>query len=107
MPGRNGTGPLGMGPMTGRAAGYCAGYAQPGNTNYAPGGCFGWGRGNQRGGGRGRGWGFISQTGYPNPTPANESYRITSLEQQAKYLEDSLESIHREINNLKTRQGTD
>jgi hypothetical protein len=30
MPRGDGTGPGGMGPMTGRAAGYCAGYNVPG-----------------------------------------------------------------------------
>jgi uncharacterized protein DUF5320 len=30
MPGGDGTGPMGMGPMTGRAAGYCAGNGAPG-----------------------------------------------------------------------------
>jgi len=30
MPLGDGTGPAGMGPMTGRAAGYCAGYPVPG-----------------------------------------------------------------------------
>jgi len=33
MPYGDGTGPLGMGPMTGRAAGYCAGYTAPGFAN--------------------------------------------------------------------------
>jgi len=33
MPGGDGTGPAGMGPMTGRAAGYCAGYPVPGYMN--------------------------------------------------------------------------
>ena len=33
MPAGNGTGPLGWGPMTGRAAGYCAGYPVPGYMN--------------------------------------------------------------------------
>jgi hypothetical protein len=33
MPRGDGTGPAGMGPMTGRAAGYCAGYGVPGYTN--------------------------------------------------------------------------
>jgi hypothetical protein len=54
MPGGDGTGPLGMGPMTGRAAGYCAGYPAPGFMNPY----VGWGRGFGRGLGRGRGfWG--------------------------------------------------
>ena len=30
MPRGDSTGPLGMGPMTGRAAGFCAGYQMPG-----------------------------------------------------------------------------
>ncbi len=33
MPRRDGTGPMGMGPMTGRAMGCCAGYAAPGFVN--------------------------------------------------------------------------
>jgi len=33
MPRGDRTGPLGMGPMTGRAAGYCAGYPVPGFAN--------------------------------------------------------------------------
>ena len=33
MPRGDGTGPGGMGPLTGRAAGYCAGYAMPGYAN--------------------------------------------------------------------------
>ena len=52
MPGGDGTGPGGMGPMTGRAAGYCAGYPVPGFMNPVGGrGYGGWGRG---GGGWGR-----------------------------------------------------
>ena len=60
MPGGDRTGPLGEGPMTGRGAGYCAGYPMPGYANpqggrgVAP----GYGRGFGRGGGRGRGAGF-------------------------------------------------
>ena len=56
MPGGDGTGPAGMGPMTGRAAGYCASYPEPGYMNSIPGGRGG-GFGYGRGGGRGRGWG--------------------------------------------------
>lgn len=37
MPRGDGTGPAGMGPMTGRAAGYCAGYGVPGYVNPIPG----------------------------------------------------------------------
>jgi len=41
MPRGDGTGPGGMGPMTGRAAGYCAGYSMPGFMNPVAGGGFG------------------------------------------------------------------
>ena len=68
MPGGDGTGPGGMGPMTGRAAGYCAGYPVPGYMNPISGrGYFGRGRGMGffgRGGGRGfRNWNYA--TGLP------------------------------------------
>ena len=47
MPAGDGTGPMGMGAMTGRGAGYCSGAAMPGNAGY------GYGRGMGFGGGRG------------------------------------------------------
>ena len=74
MPFGDGTGPRGMGPMTGRGAGYCAGFGQPGFASPIPGGRWfgfgsGWGRpygypyvgcghgmGMGRGMERGRGW---------------------------------------------------
>lgn len=59
MPGGDGTGPRGMGPMTGRAAGYCAGYGAPGTMNPVPGRGLGLrqGYGRQVGMGYGRGFG--------------------------------------------------
>jgi hypothetical protein len=51
MPAGDGTGPMGMGPMTGRGAGYCGGYDAPGWANPGPGRAFGAGRG------RGAFWG--------------------------------------------------
>ena len=79
MPGGDRTGPWGAGPMTGRAAGHCAGYGRPGFMNpqfgrghggygrwagahgggaYGRGGCDGgFGRGFGRGAGRGAGTG--------------------------------------------------
>ena len=59
MPFGDGTGPVGQGPRTGRAAGYCAGYGVPVYANPIPGRGF-WcrgGRGRGFGGwGGGRGW---------------------------------------------------
>ncbi len=55
MPWGDGTGPWGLGPMTGRGFGYCAGYPHPGFVVPFPRGgrWFWWGRGFW---GRGRGW---------------------------------------------------
>ena len=57
MPRGDSTGPMGMGPMTGRQAGYCAGYNMPGYLNNAGGRGMGmgFGRGANFGG---RGGGF-------------------------------------------------
>lgn len=51
MPRGDRTGPMGMGPQTGRAAGYCAGYGVPGFMNPV------YGRGGMGYGARGRGRG--------------------------------------------------
>ena len=59
MPRGDKTGPMGMGSMTGRKAGYCAGSSMPGYAN-PKGVGFGFGRGlgYGRGFGRGTGRGF-------------------------------------------------
>ena len=62
MPRGDSTGPMGMGPMTGRQAGYCAGNNMPGYFKNAGGRTFGMGYGRGTGfgrrGGRGGGFGF-------------------------------------------------
>ena len=55
MPYGNGMGPAGMGPMSGRAAGFCAGFGMPGYEAPRPGRSSGVGLGHGGGGG-GRGW---------------------------------------------------
>ncbi|MEF8874996.1 MAG: DUF5320 domain-containing protein [Candidatus Thermoplasmatota archaeon] len=55
MPRGDGTGPEGLGPMTGRGLGFCAGFDSPGFTK---GGGRGLARGRGRGLGRGLGRGF-------------------------------------------------
>ena len=64
MPWGDRTGPLGMGPRTGRGLGFCSGFSSPGFIK-GPGWGFGrgWGRGFGRSWGRGfgrgrRGFGF-------------------------------------------------
>ena len=67
MPFGNGTGPRGMGPMTGRGAGYCTGSGRPGLAMPVPGRqWFGFGR---RSWGRGRGRGFGRRLAAPYYSP--------------------------------------
>jgi hypothetical protein len=62
MPFGDGTGPRGMGPMTGRGAGLCAGFGQPGFANMLPWRrWFGFGRGRGPGRGYGRYGTFYGQ----------------------------------------------
>lgn len=118
MPFGDGTGPAGMGPMTGRAAGYCAGYGVPGYMNPISGRGF-WGRG--RGGGRGRGFGrgfgwaragygyaagpWVGQpyAAYP-PQPMTTAQEAEVLKSQADYFKDALEEITKRIEELETQQ---
>jgi hypothetical protein len=109
MPRGDGTGPAGMGPMTGRAAGFCAGYPVPGFMNPVGGrGYWGWGRGGGRGFGRGFRWtgaayGYPAWGGAANPYPPFPAQSITTgqelqgLKKQAEYFESALEEIKKRI----------
>lgn len=117
MPGGDGTGPRGMGPMTGRAAGYCAGYPMPGFANPIP------GRGWARYGGRGRGvWGpgrglggrrGMAGIGYPPfggwayPFPAELAPReeVGALTQEAEALKAQLADIESRLETLSKAEG--
>ncbi len=113
MPAGDGTGPAGLGPMTGRGAGYCGGYGAPGYANpVAPRMGLGWRRG--RGGGWGGGWGrgrrwfgYAPAWGAPPayyqqwygapPTPAQE---VEFLKAQAEGLKEQLDAISQRIAEL-------
>jgi len=120
MPGGDGTGPAGMGPMTGRAAGPCAGYPMPGYMSPIPGVGRGFGR---RGGWGRRNWYYATgltgwqRAAYGNPyagvvppgTPNAAPYyppgaarvaredELADLKGQAEYFEDVLSGIQRRI----------
>ena len=118
MPRGDGTGPGGMGPMTGRAAGYCAGYNTPGFANPTFGGGYrGAGRGGFGGGGRGHrnmyyatglpGWARFGGAPYAAPYGAQPNVAQTTPEQelgylkdQAQYFQDSLGNINKRIEEL-------
>jgi len=124
MPLGDGTGPSGLGPMTGRAAGYCAGYAVPGYMNPIGGRGMGWGRGFGRGGGRGfrrrffagmpvypiaapvYGAGIPFSPAYTAPSaPANAAeLELAALRNQAELIKNSLDAITQRIEMLETAQ---
>lgn len=110
MPRGDGTGPMGFGPMTGRAAGWCAGFPGPGFMNRAAGPGFGFGRG--------RGWrwmyyatgvpgwaraGFSPYSQVPWVTTAGEEEDL--LQQQAGFLERQLEAVRARLNKLRQGKG--
>ena len=130
MPRGDGTGPAGMGPMTGRAAGYCAGYSVPGYTNPIGGRGGFWGRGGGFGGGRGRrnwyyatgrpGWVRAAQGmpawgdpgveyappyagGYPTEPDAKQEKQ--ALKQQAEYLQQSLDDVKKRIEQIESDEA--
>ena len=91
-----------MGPMTGRAAGYCAGFGVPGFAN--PG--MGWGRGRGfGGGGRGRGFGYRAGWGYGAPVPpvaqAAPVSEAAAIEAQVQYLSAQLPAMQERLAELK------
>ena len=92
MPGRDGTGPMGYGAMTGRGMGACAG--APG---YRFGAGFGLGFGCHRGFGRGFGRGYDW-----NYNPSLEAPRADKefLEDQKAFLKSRMEAIDKQLENL-------
>jgi len=124
MPGGDRTGPGGMGPMTGRAAGYCTGNTVPGYMNPSGGRGMGFRRGFQGGGrGFGRGVGFgayappvapmaapvapvIPQPGYGVP-PYDEGMELDVLRQQAQAIEASLSGIQKRIETLEAQNSAE
>ncbi|MBN2467690.1 MAG: DUF5320 domain-containing protein [Deltaproteobacteria bacterium] len=124
MPRGDGTGPAGFGPITGRGAGYCAGYAIPGFANPIPGrgyggyGGYGFGFGFRGGRGAGRGgrwssmpYGWYGASGMPYgavPTAATVPFtpgptkqqEMDALKNQADYLAETLEGIKKRMTEL-------
>jgi len=117
MPGGDRTGPTGMGPMTGRAAGYCAGYATPGYAD--PGFGRGFGGGRWYGGGGGRGWrnmyyatglpGWARYGGYAAPyvypglyAEPDPDVQKQALKNQADALQAQLDLVKKRLSDLET-----
>jgi hypothetical protein len=122
MPRGDGTGPGGMGPMTGRAAGFCAGYAAPGyasswggrGAGYGLGRGAGWGRGMGRGwrGYGGAGYGYAAPVypaaptaGWYGPVSADKETQLLALKSQADQLTEALSRIEEQIRVLGEREA--
>ena len=106
MPGFDGSGPMGGGPMTGGARGYCnPGYA--GNTGYGRFAGYGRGMAYRRGGGRGgfgpgRGLGRGYGAAYPPVYSPQTGDELNMLKQQADSIKNTLDSINSRIAELES-----
>ncbi|MFC1642020.1 DUF5320 domain-containing protein [Myxococcota bacterium] len=118
MPGGDRTGPAGMGSMTGRGAGFCAGYPAPGFANST------WGRGGGRGGGGGGGWrhrhwshatgmpgwqrawmagpAYVSAARIPFGPVMTKEQELEALKNQAKNFEQALEDLRGRIREVES-----
>jgi len=103
---------MGAGPMTGRGAGWCAGYERPGFAASTPGRGLGLGLGYRGGGGGGgRGWRNMyyatgrpgwARTEYVPPTPMAEQ-EVADLKAQATWLAGQLYVIQKRIEDIAGR----
>jgi len=122
MPGGDGTGPAGLGPLTGRRAGYCAGYSVPGFANPYPRGGRGFARAWGRGGGFGRGMAW--RRGFPAPyhfapywgpfqgtvgadDVGSAELEVQALKNEAKMLREELSDIEKRLKELDSGEGED
>jgi len=102
MPGFNGTGPMGEGPMTGGGRGNCNPY---GRFSGARG--FGGGRGMRNGFGRGHGYGrgFGRRGAYGVPYSATPYDEATMLKADAQAMKNELDAINRRIQELESQSS--
>jgi len=97
MPQGDGTGPAGLGPMTGRGMGFCAGFSTPGFMN----GGFG------RGFGRGRGFAWRARAIQPmliqqvQPVVRTKKQEKQFLEQELSALKEEMKEIEKRLKELK------
>ncbi len=121
MPRGDRTGPVGMGPRTGRAVGYCSGAEVPGFANPVAGRGFGMGFGRGRGawsgafGRGGRGWrnmfyatglpGWMRFGSYAAPFGDLAQSQAVSPEFEKKALKNQAEALQSELDFIKKRLG--
>ncbi|WP_005032518.1 DUF5320 domain-containing protein [Holophaga foetida] len=91
MPNRNGSGPMGAGPRTGRGLGRCA----PGAEALPQ------GRGTGRGGGRGRCGRFFGRRAFDETGGPTAGDSVSMLEREAQELEARLSDLRQRLDTLK------
>ncbi len=96
MPRRDGSGPAGQGPLTGRGLGNCTG-VQNTAYGYGYGRGLGLGMGMGRGAGYGRGFGGYYATA---PAPVTYASQKDFLTAQQSDLKNRLDIINSQLNNL-------
>lgn len=109
MPRGDQTGPRGMGPRSGRAAGYCVGYNSPGFMNPRPRGGMGMGyargcgfRGGQFWNAPAPAWArtgaYPEDYGYPRPEDEREMLRQQTqlLERELQMMQERLKELDRD-----------
>jgi hypothetical protein len=104
MPSGDRTGPVGQGPMTGRALGFCSGYDTPGYEKGFGGG-MGRGFGFGRGMGRGRGFGWGRSMGWPF-TGFSQIFpwqQAVSKDDEIKMLKSQAEALNRTQKDIEKR----
>ncbi len=104
MPRGDGTGPMGMGPMSGRAAGLCLGAGRGFGRRRGAGGC-----------GQGGGYGWRNQwvaTGLPGwarngvaPAAPDREQQLRAIKDQANVFENALEQLRKQIEEMETVQA--
>lgn len=110
---------MGFGPMTGRAAGWCAGFPGPGYVNPVAGRGFGrrYGRAFGRGLGWGRGRGFGGFRGawgvgpwargwFDTPPPQGAPTNLADPGQETAYLKNQAESLSAWLDEINQRIQT-
>lgn len=97
MPRGNGTGPMGIGPMTGRGAGFCAGFEAPGYVDRGGNGGLGGGARGRRCGGAP---GFRRFGGCGFGAPATASTAATEPDREA--LQRRLDALTAQLDAIKT-----
>jgi len=106
MPRGDRTGPMGQGPETGRAFGYCEGFGYPGYMRGSGGGMgrgFGFGRGMGMGGGRGFGRGRYFGGAYAGSFAGNPWIPSMSKEDEVKILKSQSDELSRSQKDIEKR----